>query len=106
MRIPHDKPRDAFDTDVIFHWHVGRGMRMYGMRRPNLQLTLSDIRFSLTPLPSHAASICTSTWSCRNLASHRVLSHMPKGFATLCDDHTIEWTLNQGLSLSVRKPTA
>jgi hypothetical protein len=76
------------------------------MSRPNLQLTFSDIRFSLTPLPSHAESICMSTWSCRNVASHRIQSHVPPGFAMLCDDHTIEWTLNQGLSISAKGPAA
>jgi hypothetical protein len=76
------------------------------MRRPNLQLTLSDTRFSLTPLPSNEASMCTSTWSCRKVASHRVQSHIPPGFAMLCDDHTIEWTLNQGWSITTKRPMA
>jgi len=75
------------------------------MRSPHLQLTLHDDRFSVTPLPVQVASVCTSGWLCRKMASHRVQSRTPPAVALFCDEHTVDWTLHQGLSI-VSKPSA
>jgi hypothetical protein len=69
-----------------------------------LQLMLTDPRFSLTPLPARSACACMSGWSCRNLASHRITTRMPSIVVLLCDDHTIEWTLKQALSMTKSQP--
>jgi hypothetical protein len=74
--------------------------------RNTLQLTLTDQRFTLTPLPLQTAHVCMSRWNCRNVASHRISSRRPAAIVMLCDDHTIEWTLNQALSITARKPAA
>jgi hypothetical protein len=74
------------------------------MRSPHLQLTLNDPRFSVTPLPVQAASICTSGWCCRKVASHRVQCHTPPAVALLCDEHIVDWTLHRGLASA--KPVA
>jgi hypothetical protein len=74
------------------------------MRRPHLQLTVHDNQFSVTPLPVQNASVCTSGWGCRKVASHRVLSRAAAAVALFCDEHTIDWTLHQGMSNA--KPSA
>jgi hypothetical protein len=76
------------------------------MRRPHLQLTVHDSQFSVTPLPVQTASVCTSGWGCRKLASHRVLSRAASAVALFCDEHTIDWTLHQGMSITSGKPAA
>jgi len=62
--------------------------------------------FSVTPLPVQTASVCTSGWGCRKVASHRIQSHTPSAVALFCDEHTIDWTLHQGLSITAGKPAA
>jgi hypothetical protein len=76
------------------------------MRTTDLQLTLTDHRFSLTPLPGATACTCMSSRRCRNLASHRILSRRPAVVVLLCDDHTVEWTLNQAMNVTAPKPAA
>jgi hypothetical protein len=76
------------------------------MSRPALQLTLTHPRFSLTPLPDRMACTCMSSWNCGNLASHRITTRSPSIVVLLCDDHTIEWTLNQALSITRSQPAA
>jgi hypothetical protein len=76
------------------------------MRSPALQLTLTHPRFSLMPLPGRMACACMSSWSCRNLASHRITTRTPAIVVLLCDDHTIEWTLHQALSITKSNPAA
>ena len=73
------------------------------MRRPNLQLTLSDDRFSVTPLPGTLVSRCTAHWTCTNVASHRVLSRAPGGVQVLCDSHMLEWASEQGISITTAR---
>jgi len=58
------------------------------MRSANLQLTLSEPHFTLTPLSPHSISHCTHAEGCRRLATHRLLSR-PEGVALLCDVHTL-----------------
>jgi hypothetical protein len=76
------------------------------MRTSSLQLTLTDHRFTLTPLPGRTACTCMSNSRCRNLASHRILSRRPAVAVLLCDDHTVEWTLGQAMSVTAPKPPA
>jgi hypothetical protein len=76
------------------------------MRTALLQLTVTDQRFSLTPLPVQTAYVCMSSWKCRKVASHRIFSRRPASVVMLCDDHTIEWTLNQALNTGRPKPAA
>ncbi|PYR17464.1 MAG: hypothetical protein DMF98_27155 [Acidobacteria bacterium] len=89
---------------MLLRWQGWGAMRKCAMRSPHLQLTLHDRRFSVTPLPVQTASICTSGCQCRKVASHRVQSHIPRAVALFCDEHTIDWTLRQGLASA--KPAA
>jgi hypothetical protein len=73
------------------------------MSSPNLQLTFTDDRTSLTPLPGHIVSLCTADLACPSLASHRVLSRPPAGAQLLCDDHTLAWASERGLHITTAK---
>jgi hypothetical protein len=73
------------------------------MSSPNLQLTVTDDRTSLTPLPGHIVSACTGDPGCRNLATHRVLSRPPASPQLLCDDHTLAWAAERGLHITTAK---
>ena len=66
------------------------------MRSPNLALTLSGRRFSITPLPGHIVSRCTADSVCRNSATHRLLSRSDCAVELLCDTHTLEWAGEHG----------
>jgi hypothetical protein len=72
----------------------------------SLQLTLTHYRFSLTPLPGHTPCTCMSSLRCRKPASHRIYSRRPQVVVLLCDDHTVEWTLNQALNITAPRPAA
>jgi hypothetical protein len=73
------------------------------MRRPNLQLTLNEEQFSVTPLPGHLVSRCTFHWSCANVASHRVLHRTPAGVELLCDAHMLDWASDQGINVTTAR---
>jgi hypothetical protein len=73
------------------------------MASPNLQLTLSDEQFTLTPLPGPTALPCTSDSSCRNLASHRILSRRPDRVELLCDAHTLAWACDHGVNITTAR---
>jgi len=40
------------------------------------------------------------------VASHRVLSRQASAVALFCDEHTIDWTIHQGMSITTGKPAA
>ena len=73
------------------------------MRRPNLQLTLRDGRFSVTPLPETLVSRCTAHFSCSNVASHRVLARAPGDVQLLCDSHMLDWASGEGISITTAR---
>lgn len=75
------------------------------MSSPNLQLTVTDDRTSLTPLPGHIVSPCTGDLTCRNLASHRIVTRPPASIQLLCDDHTLAWASERGLHITTAKPS-
>jgi hypothetical protein len=60
-----------------------------------LQLTVSGINFSLTPLPPQVQSRCTSD-ACRERATHRLLVRSPASATLFCDEHVLEWTAQNG----------
>jgi len=60
------------------------------MASANLQLTLSEPNFTLTPLSPQTAAHCTHADGCRRLATHRLLSR-PEGVSLLCDVHTLDF---------------
>lgn len=66
------------------------------MRSPNLQLTLSGLDFSMTPLPAAVDSPCTSEQPCRNRASHRLLFRATTVVTLLCDAHVLDWAAHRG----------
>jgi len=70
----------------------------YAARMPiaTLQLTVSGINFSLTPLPAQVQSRCTSEASCRERATHRLLVRSPASATLFCDDHVLEWAAQNG----------
>lgn len=70
------------------------------MRSPNLQLTLTDEQFSLTPLPGATASPCTAGPQCQHLATHRLLSRTPAGVMLMCDEHTRQWAAEQRINVT------
>jgi hypothetical protein len=76
------------------------------MRSANLQLTIANERFSITPLSATVARRCTSGESCQQLASHRLLtSRPPAGVELLCDAHAIEWAGDNGLHVTTARFT-
>lgn len=101
--------QDTVETQMIhvksadWHW-VGRVRESAPMSSPNLQLTLSDERSTLTPLPGHIVSACTADPACRHRATHRVLSRSPVHVELLCDDHTLVWAAERGLNITTARP--
>jgi hypothetical protein len=74
------------------------------MRSANLQLTIANERFSITPLPGNVAPKCTSGSSCQQLASHRLLSaDVRGGVELLCDAHAIAWAGDNGLLVTTAR---
>jgi hypothetical protein len=76
------------------------------MRSVNLQLTRITDRFSITPLPPQVDARCTCEQTCRNRASHRLLSWSPStasGVQLLCDKHAIEWAADHGLQITTAR---
>ncbi len=73
------------------------------MRSVNLQLTRITDRFSITPLPPQVDARCTGGETCRNRATHRLLSWSPTAASRvelLCDTHAIEWAADHGLQIT------
>ena len=73
------------------------------MRSPNLALTLSGKRFSITPLPAHIVSSCTADSGCANSATHRLLSRTVCAVKLLCDAHTLAWAQQHGHSITTAR---
>jgi hypothetical protein len=74
------------------------------MRRANLQLTIANERFSITPLPGNVAPRCTTGDGCQQLASHRLLSSDAQtGVVLLCDAHAIAWAGDNGLLVTTAR---
>jgi hypothetical protein len=76
------------------------------MRSVNLQLTRITDRFSITPLPPQVDARCTGDESCRNRATHRLLSWSPSApseVKLLCDRHAIEWAADHGLQITTAR---
>jgi hypothetical protein len=74
------------------------------MRSPNLQLTASSDRFSITPLPPQVESHCTGGERCRTRASHRLLwSDARGGVELLCDTHALLWAHDHGLLITTAR---
>ena len=74
------------------------------MRSANLQLTIANERFSITPLPGNVAPKCTMGNSCHHLASHRLLSSdAPAGVELLCDAHAVAWASDNGLLVTTAR---
>jgi hypothetical protein len=74
------------------------------MRSANLQLTIANERFSITPLPGNVAPQCTRGGSCHQLASHRLLSSNPSvGVELLCDAHAVAWAGDNGLLVTTAR---
>ena len=76
------------------------------MRSPNLALTLSGKRFSITPLPGHIVSSCTADSGCDNSATHRLLSRTISAVKLLCDSHTLAWARHQGHAITTARDVA
>jgi hypothetical protein len=75
------------------------------MRSPNLQLTVTKQRLSITPLPGHIETGCTFDEHCQRRASHRLLVAQAAGAKLLCDDHTVAWALDHGLCITTARLT-
>jgi hypothetical protein len=76
------------------------------MRSVNLQLTRITDRFSMTPLPPQVDARCTGDDSCRNRATHRLLSWSSPAASRvhlLCDAHAIEWAADHGLQITTAR---
>jgi len=72
----------------------------------NLQLTRITDRFSITPLPPQVDARCTGHETCRNRATHRLLSWSPTTASRvqlLCDSHAIEWAADHGLHITTAR---
>jgi hypothetical protein len=74
------------------------------MRSPNLQLTASSDRFSITPLPPQVESHCTAGERCQTRATHRLLwSDAVGGVELLCDTHALLWAHDHGLLITTAR---
>ena len=76
------------------------------MRSPNLQLTALGHEICVTPLASSAVPPCTFDASCRNLATHRILSRDPVAVHLFCDRHTQAWARDLGIQITSANPSA
>jgi hypothetical protein len=76
------------------------------MLSANLQLTIANERFSITPLPAQVQSQCTFGDTCRHSATHRLLWSRVAGVELLCDAHAIAWAGDQGLHITTATFTA
>ena len=72
----------------------------------NLQLTIANERFSITPLPAQVESRCTFGDACEHSATHRLLWSRVAGVELLCDAHAIAWASDQGLHITTARFTA
>ena len=74
------------------------------MRSPNLRLTVTRERYSITPLPAQVESRCTFDENCQQRASHRLLIPQPTAAgALLCDTHAIAWAQDEGLRITTAR---
>jgi hypothetical protein len=79
------------------------------MRSPNLQLVVHGERVSVTPMPGQTAVLCTFDPACGRLATHRLLRAASDPVELLCDAHTHDWALEQGIHVTtalVKAPAA
>jgi hypothetical protein len=72
------------------------------MSSPNLKLTLTGRRFSLTPLPGHIQSPCSGE-ACSKMASHRLLSRATASVNLLCDQHALSWAGEHGYAVTTAR---
>ena len=69
----------------------------------NLQLTIANERFSITPLPAQVESRCTFGDGCHHRASHRLLWTQAASVELLCDTHAIAWAGDHGLHITTAR---
>src|SRR4051812_2530204 len=73
------------------------------MPSANLQLTIANDRFSITPLPAQVESHCTFGDACQRRATHRLLWTHAAGAELLCDTHAIAWAGDHGLHITTAR---
>lgn len=73
------------------------------MRSANLQLTIANEEFSITPLPAQVYSPCTVGHDCHQRASHRLLWSNTQGAELLCDVHAVAWASDHGLRVTTAR---
>ena len=73
------------------------------MRSVNLQLTIANEEFSITPLPAQVESRCTGGRPCAQRATHRLLWSQRRGVELLCDVHAIAWAGDNGLQITTAR---
>ncbi len=71
----------------------------------NLQLTIANEQFSITPLPAQVGSACTAGHRCGQRATHRLLWSQVSGVELLCDVHAIAWAGDHGLQITTARFT-
>jgi hypothetical protein len=69
----------------------------------NLQLTISNGQFSITPLPAQVESRCTVDHACSQRATHRLLWSHVSGAELMCDVHAIAWAGDNGLQITTAR---
>jgi len=69
----------------------------------NLQLTIANERFSITPLPAQVESCCTFEVACQQRATHRLLWSQVANVELLCDTHAIAWAGDHGLHITTAR---
>ena len=73
------------------------------MPSANLQLTIANERFSITPLPAQVESRCTFGDTCHHRATHRLLWSNVASVELLCDVHAIAWAGDHGLHITTAR---
>jgi hypothetical protein len=73
------------------------------MSSVNLQLTIANGQFSITPLPAQVGSPCTAGHTCRQRATHRLIWSGVSGVELLCDVHAIAWAGDNGLQITTAR---
>ena len=73
------------------------------MSSVNLQLTIANGQFSITPLPAQVGSRCTAGDRCGGRATHRLLWSQVSGVELLCDVHAIAWAGDHGLQITTAR---
>jgi hypothetical protein len=74
------------------------------MASVNLQLTIANAQFSITPLPAQVESRCTVGRVCSQRATHRLLWSRAAGAELLCDVHALAWAGDNGMQITTANP--